>query len=161
MMAYTFSQTAFDTNDLRAKIKFKDLFSKHPKFKNLTLKDPENPYTVDFYVYENNEHIANIEVEVKNSWKTATFPYKDIQLLTRKRKFWFDDNDNIIEIPTMFVMFNTQLTNHLAIPSGNMVDIYRTNQLRSYGNGYGPAKARSDDLLVADISNALIDVFNA
>ena len=124
------------------------------------LKEPENPYTVDFYVYDGKEHIANVEVEVKNSWTSPKFPNKDIQLLTRKRKFWFDEHNNIISIPTMFVMFNAQLTNHLAITSDNMVEIYNTNKIRSYGNGYGPSKSRSDDLLVADISNALVDIFN-
>jgi hypothetical protein len=152
-----FIQKDFDENDLRAKQRFVDLFYSNAKYNKYMLETPTNQYTVDFYVKNRNtnQHIANIEVEVKNAWKSYDFQYPDVQLLTRKKKFWFDENNNVLPIPTTFVMFNSDLSNHIAFLSEAMCIAYKNNIIRNYGT----SKTRNDDFIITPISTGLIGYF--
>ena len=140
-----FIQKEYDENDARAKHKVRELFSMHKVCKDFILTDPSNKYSVDFYVSKNGNHIANVEVEVKKSWKGMNFIYDDIQILPRKKKMWFDESINLGK-PTMFIMFNADLTNHLVIKSATMVDIYTRCDTRHYGT----EKTRNDEFYIAN-----------
>ena len=139
-----FIQKEYDENDARAKRKVRELFSMHKVYKNFILTDPSNKYSVDFYVSKNGIHVANVEVEVKKSWKGMNFRFDDIQILPRKKKTWFDESINLGK-PTMFIMFNADLTNHLVIRSATMADIYTRCDTRQYGT----EKTRNDEFYIA------------
>ena len=152
-----FIQSEYNENDARAKNKLIELFSETPRYNRCVLNEPLNPYTVDFYVNDSNgKHIANIEVEVKNAWRTFDFTYSDIQLLPRKKKFWVDPTHHLNK-PTMFVMFNRDLSNHLVIMSDVMQQIYFGSASRSYGT----EKTRNDDFFVAKKSQVLFSYFGS
>ena len=125
-----FVQKEYDENDARAKKKFIELFYKCDKYKGLTLVEPTDKYTVDFYVYNGDRHIANVEVEVKKPWKQHAFTFNDVQILPRKRKFWEDTNLNKGK-KTLFVMFNMSLSNHLVILSETMENIFSKGNTRN------------------------------
>ncbi len=146
-----FMQQEFDENDERAKKKFIDLFYACDRYKNLTLEIPTDPYTVDFYVYNGNRHIANVEVEVKKPWRQHNFTFNDVQILPRKRKFWEDETHNKGK-RTLFVLFNKELTNHLAILSETMNNIFRIGNTRNYGT----EKTRNDDFYIARLDEVNI-----
>lgn len=140
-----FIQKEYDENDSRAKCKVRELFSISEKYKNYILIEPVNKYSVDFYVTQRDgKHVANVEVEVKKVWRGMDFRYDDIQILPRKKKMWFDTNINLGK-PTMFIMFNADLTNHLVIKSPVMVDIFTRCDTRHYGT----EKTRNDEFYIA------------
>lgn len=150
-----FDKNAFNENDQRAKTKFIELFYNTSKYKNFKLEYPQNEYSVDFIVKNKLDiQIANIEVEVKKSWKGYNFPYNDIQLLVRKPKFWLDPQYNK-GYPTTFVMFNNELTNHLVIFSKVMIDIIKRGDTRYYGT----EKTRYESFLIANQSEVTFSYF--
>lgn len=152
-----FIQKEFDENDGRAKNKLRTLLMKHPKYSSCTLVEPSDPFTVDFYVKnKKGEHVANIEVEVKKTWKGSDFKYNDIQLLPRKKKFWTEERYHKGK-PTMFVMFNIDLTNHLVILSDKMEEIFSKNNTRHYGT----EKTRDDAFFIAKKSEVTFGYFDA
>ena len=73
------------------------------------------------------------------------FKYDDIQILSRKKKIWFDPNINLGK-PTMFIMFNADLTNHLVITSHTMIDIFTRCNTRHYGT----ERTRNDEFYIAN-----------
>lgn len=151
-----FLQQEYNENDARAKAKLIELMKITPGYKTCTLVEPKDPYTVDFHVYRNGGHFANIEVEVKKTWKTKEFTYSDIQLLPRKKKFWEDETHNLGR-PTMFVMFNQDLSNHLVILSDKMQEIFSKNDTRHYGT----EKTRNDAFYIAKKSDVLFGYFGS
>jgi hypothetical protein len=145
-----FSTEEYNQCDNRAKQKFTELFESSEKYNDFYLVSPSDPFTVDFYIYKKatNNHVANIEVEVKRVWTTYNFFYKDIQILPRKQKFWLEEYHHKNK-PTMLVMFNENLDNHFAVKSEVMSKLFTsTENTRSY-NSY---KSRGDSFFVLDIN---------
>ena len=95
-MRKKFDKELYDKHDTDAKVAVNKLFE------GSVYKIVENPKKmgVDFLVFEGEEHIAYLEVEVKNNWKTPKFLYDDVQWPERKWKFCSLDK------PTIFLMFN-------------------------------------------------------
>lgn len=152
-----FIQSEYNENDARAKNKLIELFSQTPRYNTHILVEPLNKYTVDFYVINpTGNHIANIEVEVKNAWCGVDFVYHDIQLLPRKQKFWLDPKHHLNK-PTMFVMFNSDLSNHLVIMSETMRRIFLGTGTRTYGT----TKTRNDNFYIATIDEVIFGYFGA
>lgn len=150
-----FIQKEFDENDGRAKAKFRELFAQTPRYNKCTLIEPSDQYAIDFEVNTRKGlHIANIEVEVKNAWHGFNFAYDDIQILPRKQKFWMEDRYNKGK-PTMFVMFNSDLSNHLVITSEKMVEIFTKGNTRCYGT----EKTRNDEFFIAKKKDVMFGFF--
>jgi hypothetical protein len=64
---------------------------------------------VDLFVYKNGVHVLNIECEIKRVWKTPEFKYLTVQIPCRKEKY------AVLEVPTLFVMFNEDQSSYLVI----------------------------------------------
>jgi len=99
-----FSQKLYDENDTAGDKRLRELFdgSKY------TLRRVKK-YGVDFEVYKDNKHIGYIEVEVKLGWNAHKYPFSDVRFPKRKGKFLKLDKR------TYFVMFNKDLSRHLAV----------------------------------------------
>ena len=83
----------------------------------------------DFYVIDNPKvrgvdlllhdkdgiHIGYIEVERKTVWKEAKFPYENVNFPERKGKMAKLDK------PTIFVMFNEDMSNFLAVRGSDLL----------------------------------------
>jgi hypothetical protein len=145
--------------DNRAKEKFKNLFENCNKYKNFYLIAPNNPYTVDFYVFskKSNTHVANIEIEVKRVWTGFDFPFKDIQILGRKEKFWTDPAHHK-EKPTMLVMFNEDLSNHLVVKSHVMKSLFMNAGTKT--RNYSTISSRGDEFLILNSRLVVFSEFN-
>lgn len=150
-----FSQSAYDAFDKKAKYKLIEIMAANPKFQNCTLREPVDQYTADFEFYLFDRHIGNIEVEVKSSWVGEKFPFADIQLLPRKKKFWFDKQWK--GKPTAFVMFNHDLSHHLVLTNSRMRSIYEGNDRRQYQNLM--TRATEDNFYVCPTIYAKMDYF--
>ena len=81
-----FSKSLFDDNDEVARTAVEKL--KH-HFGVDEFRDSETRYTVDREGWKDEEHLVNVEVEVKHNWKRGleTFPYDTIHLPKRKEKY--------------------------------------------------------------------------
>lgn len=104
----------------------KDLHAKHDKsakevaiklLKKLGVKavEPPRKTDVDLHVYQGEDHIYNVEVEVKNVWSGHDFPYESVQFPHRKEKYAKLDK------PTIFLMFNKQLDCYLAVTGKDLL----------------------------------------
>jgi hypothetical protein len=97
-----FSKSLFDDNDEVARMAVEQL--KH-HFGVDEFRDSESRYTVDREGWKAEEHLVNVEVEVKHNWKRGleTFPYDTIHLPKRKEKYLELDK------PTHFVIFSSDM----------------------------------------------------
>ena len=153
-----FDQSAYDANDGRAKAMFSRLFYECEMFvdiygRHFVLENPKNKFVEDFFVLDSDgRHVANVEVEVKACWRTHDFPFDNVQLLPRKRKFWIDEvNGGKRPIPTLFVMFNNDLSNHLAIHSDDLYEIYSGGDRVNYAS----CMTRNDNFYVAGLDKVV------
>jgi hypothetical protein len=69
---------------------------------------------VDLLVFEKDKHIFNIEVERKRTWKKE-FLFNSVQFPERKNKYCQ------LELPTLFVMFNEDYSQFLAVTSKDLI----------------------------------------
>lgn len=151
-----FIQKEFDENDARAKEKLVELMKESPLYARYSLQTPDDPFTIDFHVINpKGEHTANIEVEVKKTWHDFEFKYDDVQILPRKKKYWTDEGHHK-NLPTMFVMFNADLSNHLVILSDDMEQIFENGRTRNYAT----EKTRNDNFYIAKKSVCKFGYFN-
>lgn len=99
-----FDKNLYDDNDTIAKEKVIQYFNR------IGMKADHNSdrYGIDLIV--NNKFYC--EVEVKHNWKSNTFPFPDLQLSERKRKFAILDTD---EFPVVFMVMNYDHTNALVV----------------------------------------------
>jgi len=97
-----FSKKLFDDNDEAAKNAVEKL--RH-YFGVDEFRDSETQYTVDREGWREEEHLMNVEVEVKHNWKWGLkpFPYNTIHLPKRKEKYLG------LSRPTYFVIFSSDL----------------------------------------------------
>jgi hypothetical protein len=107
----TFSQKDFDNNDYVARAKMKEILES----KGNIVKENPDKYGVDLFVYKEDKHIYNIEVERKHGWGDEDFGFPDINFPERKRKF------ATLEKPTFFVMFNKPLTRYLIVKKDDLI----------------------------------------
>ena len=101
----SFNQDYYNSYD-RAKLKLSGILRGTDYYIDI----PDDKYTVDLYLFYREEHIKNVEVEVKLGWVDWDYPFKDVRIAFRKNKF------TKLEKPTIFCMFNKPLTRHLVIP---------------------------------------------
>jgi hypothetical protein len=94
----SFNKQLYDENDARAKKKATDFLSRRFVVKEGT------QYGIDLICYRDNVIRYYVEVEVKNLWIGQEFPWSEVNVLTRKEKF-FREHDKVI-----FIMFNTDLS---------------------------------------------------
>jgi len=152
-----FSERDHSECDARAKEKLKELFVNCEKYKSFTISEPSDPFTVDFYVFRSGNHVANLEVEVKRVWNTFDFPYKDIQILPRKVKFWTDEKHHKNK-PTMMVMFNEDLSNHFSVKSEVMENLFKNSNTKT--RKYDTMRSRGDLFPVLSIKLVDFGEFN-
>lgn len=151
----SFSKKDYEKFDQAAKDRPVSLFKNNPNMSAYQLVEPTNPHTVDFYMMKDGVHVANVEVEVKAVWQGHDFPYSDIQLLPRKKKFWTEDAHHQGK-PTFFVMFNRDQSRHFLVRSKIMKKIFESTNTRTYNS----ERSRGDAFHVLDMSNAEFDFFD-
>ena len=147
-----FSEKQFSENDRRGKEAFRKLWVYSP-YSRYQLVDPIDPFTCDFDVMDGDRWVASIEIEVKNCWKTVTFPWIDVQILPRKQKFWENERHNGGH-PVTFVMFSSDLSHHLAFCDSSMMMAFNM-PARSHGS----IASRGEDFHAVPISFAQLDHF--
>ena len=69
-----------------------------------TVKDNPDKYGIDLLLFKGDDLFGYAEVEVRNSWNTVEFPFKDLNVPQRKKKLL--DNPK----PTYFFSVNKPLT---------------------------------------------------
>lgn len=118
-----FDKELYDDNDASAKEKAINYFKK------IGMNAEHNPdrYGIDLIV--NNKFYC--EVEVKHNWKGSTFPFSDLQLSERKRKFAILDTE---ESPVVFMVMNKTHTNALVVKAKDVLD----SPSREIPNKYEP-----------------------
>ena len=100
MSAYKkFEQDEFDTYDNLARNIMKEFFSRQ----GYTVTDNSDKYGVDLVVDDR----LYCEVQVKNAWSGKTFPFSDVNIESRKKKYFFLDK------PTVFCLLNREHTHAL------------------------------------------------
>lgn len=81
------------------------------------LEDNPKKRGVDMLVHQGDEHVFNIEVEIKKVWNgDKGFPYSDVQFPERKEKY------ANLEKPTLFVMFNADQSQYLAVTGKDLLE---------------------------------------
>lgn len=103
-----FSQSLHKETDKIAKKAAMKLCSKN---RRVTLIENPNRHAVDLLIYnKKDEHIGNIEVEIKRNWAAGEdFKFPNVNFLSRKEKYCR------LTKPTIFVIFNADLSQHLVI----------------------------------------------
>ncbi len=153
---YYFDREAFKDCDEAAKNKLIALASVHPKYSKYTYEFPRYGKTVDIRVRdEDGVHVGNIEVEVKQVWRGNEFPYSDVQFLPRKKKYW-DLPEHHLDQPTMFVMFNEDLSNHLVIKDKTMRNCFESCGKREHST----IASRNEDFYVIPLSEVTFGHFH-
>jgi len=102
-----FSSSLYSENDSIAKKKTFELFESN----GILLYAPDNQFTVDLQSDE-----FNVECEIKRLWKGSSFPFDDIQIPERKKKFAKLDK------PTYFIIWNNDLTNYIIIDTISLLN---------------------------------------
>ena len=112
-MRKKFSPKLFKQNDKIAREKIRDIITDWYPYQ---VKDNTAKYGVDLLVIDSiNEHICNIEVEVKKVW-IGDFPYEDVNFPERKAKY------AKLKQKTYFVMFNSDLSQYLVVKGKDLLD---------------------------------------
>ncbi|HEY8365680.1 MAG TPA: hypothetical protein VIL57_00905 [Bacteroidia bacterium] len=106
-----FDLDLYNENDNKAKNKAKELLVNS----GFDVEDNPKKRGVDLLIFKDGKHIANIECEIKKVWKGPVFRYPTIQFPERKKKF------AELEIPTVFLMFNEDLSAHLAVRGSDLL----------------------------------------
>jgi hypothetical protein len=110
-MKTKFSPKSFNDNDARARAKAKEILS--PKFE---VQDNADPYDIDLICLKDNVIKYYVEVEVKNLWVGSNFPWAEINVPTRKEKYFLAHNNS------MYIMFNSDLTSCFIMNGKTILD---------------------------------------
>lgn len=106
-----FDRTLFAENDKKARDAVKAWFKGSKVYRVI---DNPKKMGVDLLLYEGEEHVGNIEVEVKRVWN-GDFKYTSVQFPQRKSKFC------VLSQPTLFVMFNSDLSQFLTVTGQDLL----------------------------------------
>jgi len=109
-----FDRDLWLANDRVAKEAVENLFSL-PWNKKFEVVEHESHTAVDMELFVKGDVVANIETEIKRVWKGDTFQYPTVQFPERKRKFCE------LADPTVFIMWNFDLTSFIAVTSEDML----------------------------------------
>lgn len=109
----SFSQSLHDETDLLARNAAKKLLEDSM----YSIVDNPDIHGVDLFLIHKGIHRANIEVEIKTNWKPRTkFTFDTVNFLRRKEKYCR------LSEPTLFVIFNRDLSQYVTVPSGVVMD---------------------------------------
>ena len=114
-----FNKTSFDTNDSPArKCAIKHLPSimkaaKPETYGEIKIVENEDKYGPDLLCFNDDNLIGYFEPEVKRVWSSAKFPYQDLQIPERKRK-WAKGHKGL---PVTFCVLNKSLTQMATVSS--------------------------------------------
>lgn len=123
-MIKRFDPELYKENDEKARNALRKAFGKSVIYR---IEDNPKKRGVDLLVYQGEEHVFNIEVEIKKVWKGATgFPYANVQFPERKEKY------AKLEKPTLFVMFNEDQSQYLAVTGEDLVESPRVEVRNKY-----------------------------
>jgi hypothetical protein len=100
-----FNRDLYNANDMPAKDKVKELL----KDSGYKIVDNTKKTGIDLFLFKDGKHILSIETEIKRVWNSAEFPYESVNIPERKSKYLS------LERPTVFVMFNNDLSSYLVI----------------------------------------------
>ena len=106
-----FSEELHAKHDVRARERLMQILSNTP----FEVRHNPNQYDTDLQIFLKGEYYCGIEVEVKNVWRGSEFPFSDVQFLGRKKKQAKKD--------IVFVLFNADLSNHLAIRGDRLLEL--------------------------------------
>lgn len=115
-MIKRFSPELYKENDQVAKESLRSILKDSKIYK---IEDNPKKRGVDLFAFQGDKHAFNIEVEIKRVWKKGsgkTFPYADVQFPERKEKY------AKLEQPTLFVMFNEDQSQYLAVTGKDLLD---------------------------------------
>lgn len=112
-MRKRFDRKLYEENDRLAKENTIKIFNKLRK--KFVIEENTKKTCVDLKVFHKEEHKFNVECEIKRVWKEDEFPYDSVQFPKRKTKFAKLDK------PTLFIMFNKDLTSYCAVTSGDLL----------------------------------------
>lgn len=108
-----FSQSLHDETDLIARNAVKKLLEDSM----YDIVDNPDRYGVDLFLIYKGVHKANIEVEIKTNWRPKDkWSFENVNFLRRKEKYC-----KLTE-PTLFVIFNRDLSQYLTINSNVIFD---------------------------------------
>lgn len=140
MFRKKFSKDLHEQNDIRAREKVKEIL------KNTSLEVRDNPdrYKTDLVIYENGLYVCHFELEVKQVWKGKDFPYDDVQFLARKKH---QAGEN-----TVFIMFNNDLSSHLAIRGNKLNQVHKTRKITNKFS-----EGNLEDFMVVDKKDVKFD----
>jgi hypothetical protein len=103
-MRKKFDRQLYDQNDNIAKTKVTEIL------KDYVVKENPRKRDVDLLIYDKDgNHLFNVEAERKLVWQGRKFPYDNVQIAGRKRKYAELDK------PTYFIMFNETWDSYLVI----------------------------------------------
>jgi hypothetical protein len=106
-----FDRALFAENDKKARDAVKAWFKDSEIY---TLIDNPKKMGVDLLLYVGDEHVGNIEVEVKRVWK-GDFSYDSVQFPQRKAKY------AQLNKPTLFVMFSADFSQFLTVTGADLL----------------------------------------
>src|SRR5271163_1725084 len=112
LMRKKFDQELHDKSDIPARIKAKTIIA---DLGYIAIDNP-NKHGVDLIVYDSDdEHVCNVECEIKNSWVGDSFKFPNVNMLERKTKFCN------LNRSTYFMLFNKDLSNYLVIKDKDLI----------------------------------------
>jgi hypothetical protein len=102
MITKEFDQELYDKYDGPGKAVAKKYIESN--FKGLTVELHPDEYDIDLIIMRGDERIAYLEVEKRESWDTHNFPFYDLNVPERKKKFLKK------ELPVYFISVNNNET---------------------------------------------------
>ncbi len=106
-----FDRDLYNETDKLAKQTIIDLL----KFSTYQITENPKKTQVDLLVYDGQDHILNIECEIKRVWKDKEFKYESVQFPERKAKYAKLDKK------TLFVMLNADQTAYLTVKGEDLL----------------------------------------
>lgn len=119
-----FSQSLHDSFDDSGRQAVKDHYRMTKP--HLTVTDNPNKYGVDLQVFDGENLIGYIEVEVRTNWKTEHFPFNTLHVPERKGKLLRND------LPTKFVSINQQLTHMYSCWADTVLNAHKSKVPNKY-----------------------------
>ena len=116
-----FDRELYDTYDARGKEAAKKWFDSCTGYEVRELEGEGAKYAQDFALFHNGNFHGFLEVEVKNTWCGASFPFFTVNVPYRKMKFILP------QIRTLFFLINKDFT-HAAIIDG--IDVLEAQEQR-------------------------------
>lgn len=111
MIRKRFDKRLYDENDKKTKEWAKKILPK-----GYEIRENDNKIKVDLIVSKDNVDIFYIEVECKSSWDESKFPYDNLNIPSRKKKY------TELDKPTLFIVFNAHGSDYLCLWGSTLIE---------------------------------------